>query len=504
MTTNTDLKSIYSIQKELTLISRIESLLHWDMETYMPKKGVEYRSEQLATLSKIIHELLLDNNLWTILKRLTTPGVFKKLPKKDQIVVERFYKSVERSRKIPTEFVTKYTKLQALTAEKWKEARDKSKFAIFAPYLEKIIAFKKQEIKYVNLPGHPYNSLLDDYEEGMTVKQLKPIFEKLKPELIKLLRDIKSTKKYKNQKKVLRGKFPEAEQWDISNWIYSLIIPEKEISRLDKSTHPFTTSIGTRDVRLTTRFDETDPLSSFTPTAHEAGHALYELNLPKKYEYTTVRNGASFGLHESQSRFWENIVCRSEPFAKVLFSKFKKSFPKQMKGIKFNDFYHELNLVKPGLIRVDADEVTYCLHVILRFEIELALFEGKLTVKDLPKEWNKQMKNMLGVVPKTDTKGVLQDVHWSWGSFGYFPTYALGTMYTSQLFAQMKKDIRGLDGKFGKLQFKPIADWLEKHVHQYGDSMRADDIIKKACGKGLDVDTYVSYLRKKYSQIYGF
>ena len=504
MATKDDLEFIYEVQKEASLIGNAASLLQWDLETYMPKKGIEDRSEQLAILSKLVHEMIIDDKLWAALKRLMKSAVLKKLTPKDRLVVTRLHKGVEKSRKVPTKFVTDYTKFQAICGEKWKIAREKNKFAIFAPYLEKMIKFKKQKIKYINLPGHPYNTLLDSFEEGMTVKQLKPIFEKLKPELVRLLKDIKSTKQYKRQKKTLKGRFPEEGQQAISDWIYPQIIREKDISRIDKSTHPFTVSLGTQDTRFTTRFDDKDPLSSFTGTVHESGHALYDLNLPQKYAHTTLHDAPSFGLHESQSRFWENIMSRSESFANVLFTQFKKGFPTQMKGVKLKDFYHELNFVKPSLIRVEADEVPYCLHIILRFELELALIEGRLKVKDLPAEWNRQMKAMLGVTPKTDALGVLQDVHWSCGYFGYFPTYALGTIYASQLFAQMKKDIPGLERKFGKLQFVPIINWLKKHVHSKGDTIRADDIIKKTCGKGLDVDAYVSYLRTKYKKIYGF
>jgi carboxypeptidase Taq len=501
MATKDDLKLIYDTQKETILLGSSCAALNWDVETYMPKKGIDFRSEQISLLDKKAHETVTQDKVWDALKRLNKPASLEKLSKKDQIVVKRFYKEVEKDRKIPTALVTELSKTIMIANNTWKKAKQNNDFKLFAPHLEKLLKLRLKQAKYIGLPGHIYNSRLDSFEEGMTVKQLKPIFEKLKPQLIKLLNDIKKTDTYKKQKDLVWN-FDAKKLEGVSRWIYDKLVLDKDRSRLDISTHPFTTSLGPDDVRITSRYR--NPLESFFIAVHESGHALYELNLPREYIYTTVFDAASFGLHESQSRFLENNIARSKPVVKQLFSQLKTSFPKTIKDMNVDDFYKQVNLVKPGLIRVEADEVTYCLHIILRFELELALFEGKLKVKDLAKEWNKRMEDYFGITPPTDTDGVLQDVHWSWGEFGYFPTYALGTIYAAQINDKIKKDIPDLDKKVAKLDFKALNAWSKKHIHKYGASMLADDIIKKSCGMGLDIDAYVKYLRTKYSQIYGF
>ncbi|MCD4760189.1 carboxypeptidase M32 [archaeon] len=493
---NKDLEFINKEQKDIVLLGQISELLDWDNKVCMPKKGLDSRAEQISMINQQIHERFTSNKLFKCIKNLRN----KKLNSKDKLVVEKFYKDIIRSRKLPSEFVKELSNTVTKATAVWEKAKETNDFKLFRPYLEKIVKLKRKECEYVNFPGHAYNSLLDEFEEGMTVEKLIPIFEELKKELVLLLNDIKNNPPYKVQRKKF-GKF---------NW--SVEVQEKigriksrqmgmdpEESRIDVYTHPFMTSIGTEDVRITTMYNEKDPLFPFFSTMHETGHALYELGFAKNLRESILHYAPSFGMHESQSRIWEEIIGKNVASLKNSYSLFRKGFPQQMKNISFKDFYREINFVEPSLIRITADEVTYCLHIILRFELELALIEGKLKVKDLPSAWNSKMHDFFGIVPATDSLGVLQDCHWSNGSFGYFPSYAIGSMYAAQLFNQMNK---GLLIEVGKGNYKPVLSWLRKNVHNYGRTLSSEEIVKKCCGRGLNCDDFISYLRNKYSKIY--
>lgn len=498
-----ELETIYKIQKDISLLGSILMLLQWDQRTYMPKDASLERAEQTASIEKLIHEKFLSAKLYRSIKKLSSPKVLKTLNKKNRLIIKRLNKDILDARKIPTEFVEEISCVTSNAVVAWQEAKEKNDFKIFAPWLEKTIKLKRKQAKYVNLPGHPYNSLLDDFEEGMTVEKLKPIFQKLKSELIKLLNEIKKTSRYTVQKNVLKGKiFPISKQEKVcEDVIRKMNLPVLK-TRLDVSSHPFTLGLCLEDVRITTRYDENNVFSSLLAAVHEAGHALYQLGLPSKFKYTVIANSASIGLHESQSRFWENMIVRNVWFWNFYFPNLKKIFKDELKGVTLKNFYKYINQVKPSMIRVEADEITYCLHVILRFELELELIEGSLKVKDLPKAWNKKMKEFLGIIPKTDREGVLQDTHWGFGYFGYFPTYAIGSIYAAQLFNQLLKEKPSIKKQIEKGNFEPILEWLKEHVHQYGNSLTAEKIIKKTCKKGLNPDEYITYLRNKYLGIY--
>jgi len=497
-----ELKLIYDIQKEISVLGSVLGLLDWDQKTYMPRFEAGDRSEEIVSIGKLIHEKLLSENLYSAVRNLHNPRVFRTLKRKDRIVVKRLYRDVLDSRKLPLDFVKELSKVTSLAVMAWQEAKEKDDFSIFAPWLEKTIKLKRKQCKYVNLPGHPYNSLLDDFEEGMTVEKLKPIFQKLKVELIELLNEIKKTKAYKTRENMLsKTVFPVSKQKKICKDIIKRMKLSPSKTRLDVSSHPFTLGLSLEDVRITTRYDEKN-IFSFFATVHESGHALYQLGLPSKFKYTVIAGPASIGLHESQSRFWENMIARNVWFWKFYFYVFKKTFKEDLRTVVLRDFYMWINRVKPSMIRVEADEVTYCLHIILRFELELALIEGKLKVKDLPKAWNKKMKEFFGIIPKNDGEGVLQDMHWGLGVFGYFPTYAIGTIYAAQLFDSLLKEKPSIKKKIEKGKFKPIVKWLRKNIHRYGKTLTAEEIVKKTCKKGLDPEEYVKYLRNKYLGMY--
>ena len=492
---------IYKQQKELSVLGGIGALLGWDQMTYMPPKGAAERSEQTAFLSRLSHEKVISDKFWNHVEKLSKPSTFDNLNEKDKNVVRRLKKDLEKARKIPPSFVEKMAKTTTLSYQAWEDARKKNDYRIFSPNLEKIMELEKEYTDYIALPGPRYNSLLDDYEEGMTADKLRKEFDKLKPKLVNLLDKIKTSSLYDKKDKSI--KVDVETQKKLCNLIVEKMLLKNESSRLDVSTHPFTTSMGDDDVRITTNFERPNPLFSFFSTIHEAGHALYEQGMPRdEYKDTVISDSPSLGLHESQSRFWENMIARSKSFWKYFYPIFKKELKDQMKNISFDHWYRTVNRVKPSLIRVDADELTYCLHVILRFEIEADLTEDKIAVKDLPEIWNDKIDELLGVRPKSDIEGVLQDMHWSGGNFGYFPTYAIGTIYASQIYRKLCNDVPNIENNIENADFKNILEWLRKNIHSYGRRYDADEIIKKLCGDGLNSKFFVDYLDEKYSKIY--
>jgi carboxypeptidase Taq len=490
-----DLEIVKKYQKEIILLGRAGALLGWDQQVYMPEQGINSRAETSSFLSCLIHEKLTNNEFFEVLKRLKK----KDLKGDDKIMVEKVYEDILKSRKLPKEFIEEISKNEALGFSAWQEAKKKNKFEIFGPYLKKLVELNIKKAKLLGCKGHLYNALLDNYEEGMSVEQLKPKFEKLKVDLIDLLKRIENSKNYKKITKH-KIKISDNEQMELVGDVAKRIGLEKINSRIDFAEHPFTTKIGEGDVRITTNIRD-DIFFSFTSTVHEAGHALYELQMPQKHKFDFLGEAPSFGLHESQSRLWENMIGKSECFWRYYSKKFDKSLGKK-KGKDF--WYNSLNCVFPGKVRIESDEVHYCLHIILRFEIELGLIDGSIKVKDLPKVWNKKMKEFFGVRIKKDFEGVLQDVHWSGGSFGYFPTYAIGTIYAAQIYETMKKEIKDLEKKISRGDFKEIREWLRENIHKHGRKYLANDLIKKITGRGLDIENYVRYLNEKYGKIYGF
>ena len=493
---------IYKEQKELSTFSGIGALLGWDQMTYMPPEGNVGRSEQISLISRLAHEKFTADELYRHVKKLNEIHNLEKLQEKDRAVVVRLEKDIEKSRKVPSEFVERMSKTTAIAYTVWQEAREKDKFLLFAPHLEKIVELEKEYCTFINLPGPAYNSLLDEYEEGMTVETLKKEFAYLKPQITEILEKITSSDVYRRQQ-AFDMKFDVEKQKRICDFVVKKMNLPKRRSRLDVSTHPFTTSMGDDDVRITTNYERKNPLFSFFSTVHEAGHALYELGLPRdEFKNTVISDAPSLGLHESQSRFWENMIARNKHFWDYFYSEFQKIAPEKLKDMDIETWYRYVNQVRPSFIRVEADELTYCLHVILRFELELALIDGEIKVSELPMCWNEKMTEMLGITPKNDKEGVLQDMHWSGGSFGYFPTYVIGTIYASQLFKQLSQENSSLIEKIEQGNFINILSWLRKNVHQYGRLMTADEIIKKTCGDGLNSKVFVSYLKDKYYPLY--
>lgn len=498
------LKLVYKLQKEITTLERTASLVDWDQKTYMPAEGIQDCSEKISLLSRLAHERFTSKEFKDSVDYLLQPDNLKKLNEKDKTIVKRLYKDIEKSSKLPTEFVENMSRLTTNAETSWEKAKKENSFEIFKPYLEEIIELKKEQCKLINLPGHPYNSLLDDFEEGMTIEKLNDTFSFLGTELTKLLKKIQSSGVYKTQNEDLfKRTFSHKKQEKISRIIKKLMNLPETNSRLDVSAHPFTTTIGNKDVRITTRYIS-NPLESLGSTIHEGGHALYELGLPQEYSNTVICSVPSLGIHESQSRFWENMIAKSESFWKNVFPIYQNVFKQQLKDVNLDDWFKLVNLVKPSFIRVEADEMTYCLHVILRYEIEKGMIEGSMPVKDLSKIWNDKFEQMFGIRPRNDREGVLQDIHWSGGAIGYFPTYALGSIYSTQLYSQLIKENSDITKEIEQGKLQDIISWLGEKVYKHGRSLTAEEIITKACGEGLNPEAYIKYLNDKYSKIYKF
>jgi len=497
---NASLDYIYNQQKELSVFGGIGALLGWDQMTYMPKNGASDRSEHGALISKLSHERVVSDEFWNHIQNLSSN--IDDLEEKDKHVVKRLEKDVGKSRKIPSDYVTRMVKTTTVSYQKWEESREKNDFSVFSPHLKKIVELEKEYCGYIDIPGPRYNSLLDGYEEGMTVDKLNKEFHFLKKNLIEILENIKNSSTYQNQINP-KIRFPINIQKELTQGIIEKMSLSGDRSRIDVSTHPFTTSLGYDDVRITTSYKEDSPLFSFFSTIHEAGHALYELGMPQdEYKNTVISDSPSLGMHESQSRFWENMVARSTHFWKYYYPLFQQKMPDYFKNTSFDEWYAIVNRVQPSLIRVEADELTYCLHVILRFEIETDLMEDRISVDELPQIWNTKMEEMLGVTPTNDKEGVLQDMHWSGGSIGYFPTYAIGSIYSAQLFNQLTKDNPDTLNQISQGDFSSIIQWLDKNIHKIGCRLPADDIVKQCCGEGLNSNVYISYLKDKYYQLY--
>jgi carboxypeptidase Taq len=425
----------------------------------------------------------------------------KKLGPKEVCIVREVWREFERDKKLPTAFVEELARVCSKAQTAWEEAKKNSDFNSYLPHLKKIVELKRKEAEIVGYKDSPYDALIDVFEPGTTAKDLSIILDELKDFLIPFLRKIEKSK-VKINPKMLKGKFDISRQFEFQKSIIEKIGYKFESGRLDTSVHPFSIGFSPEDVRITTRYSEENLVDSFLSTVHEAGHALYEQGILAENFGTPMGESISLGIHESQSKTWENIIGRSKFFWKYFYPELKKIFPKPFSKIKLDDFYRAINAVEPSLIRIESDELTYNLHIILRFEIEKELVEGSIACEDLPKIWADKMKSYLGVDVPNDAKGVLQDVHWAHGSIGYFPTYILGNLYASQFFQQAKKNIPELESKISKGNFRELREWLNKKIHIHGKLYSAEKLVQKVTGEKLTSKYFVDYIRDKYSKIY--
>ncbi|GAB6930126.1 carboxypeptidase [Paenibacillus sp. JCM 10914] len=476
-------------------------LLHWDLRTGAPRKGTDVRSETIGILSTEAFKLGISEEMGQLLEHFAKPEHEDKLDKVQRRLVAELRKSYDQSKNIPAERYQEYATLAAQSETKWEDAKENSDFAGFEPFLTKIVAFKQEFIEYWGVKDTRYDTLLDMYEPDLTVEKVDAIFERLKSRLIPLVHAIQESP-YKPDTEFLKQLFPSEQQEKFSMFMLEQMGYDFEAGRLDESVHPFATSLNPGDVRITTKYLPDDVLSAAFSSLHEGGHALYEQNIDMALAGTPLASGTSMGIHESQSRLWENMIGRSRPFWRRYFADLQQHFPEQLKDVDVEQFYLAANKVENSLIRVEADELTYNLHIIIRYEIEKMLFNEGLAVKDLPETWNKKYKEYLGIMPPNDGVGVLQDVHWSGGDFGYFASYSLGNMYAAQFVNTMRKEIPNLDQLVEEGNLFPIKEWLTDKVHKYGKTETPSEIILRVTGEELNPDYLADYLEAKYKEIY--
>lgn len=484
---------------EISDVGSALSLLHWDQQTHMPPKGAEGRGRQIATLSAIRHRLFVSREIADLIAPLREE--LDRLSDGDRKLVEATAYDYDRAVKLPEKFVQDLAQTESEAFEAWVDARRNSDFPAFSPHLEKLVTLQREKADLLGYEGDRYNALLETFERGMTVEKVASVFEVVGQEQGRLVKSICEAEQ--PHLPWLDQVWPSENQWDFGMKILADIGYDLEAGRQDHSEHPFSTDFDIFDVRITTRVHEDDLFSALMSTLHEAGHALYEQGFLKEDARTPLAEAPSLGIHESQSRLWENMIGRSLPFWEHYLPDLQAAFPGQLDDLSARDVYRAINQVRRSLIRVEADECTYNLHVILRFELERAMLSGDLAVADLPGAWNEKMRQLLGVEVPDDAHGCLQDVHWSSACFGYFPTYALGNLYSAQLFERILEEIPDFWGSISEGDFTVLLGWLRHKVHRIGRRMTTPEIVRTATGADLDSGPYLKYLNSKYKPLYG-
>ncbi len=492
-----EFKALQNKMSELADIANIMSLAHWDQEVYMPEKAAIRRGQQMATLSGMHHEKFTDSETGKLLNDLMSDKSLNAMEQSDVFWLKKEY---DRSIKFTKEFVTNKSMVVSQSFMQWDKAKRASDFSIFQDSLEKVVAIVREEAAILGYEDHPYDALIDLYEPGMTVKKLDKLFSDVNTELKPLLDKIKN--KEEGDETFLLQFFPKEDQLQLSETILEKFGFDFKAGRQDISSHPFCTSFSTDDVRVTTRVDENDLANSIWSTVHECGHALYEQGLPRDRYGLPSGSTISLGIHESQSRFWENCIARSEGFVEGYSNLFRTQFPNQFKEISNAKFYQGINVVKPSYIRTEADELTYHFHIMIRYEIEKELVMGTLKVKDVREVWNQKYKEYLGIEIVDDAKGVMQDVHWSHGGIGYFPTYSLGSFYAAQWWHFIQKENPTVINDLKQMDTTKILQWLRTNIHQQGRLYTAEDLCSKLTGEPLNFNYFMKYSNEKYSKIY--
>ncbi len=473
------------------------AVLTWDQEVNMPEKGAQFRARQLATLAGISHEMFTSEDFGMLLQKLS---IDQTLTFEESKNVEESYRIYKRDKKFSIQFIEERSIAISNAFTAWANAKEESNFSLFEPYLKKVVENVRQESIIIGFENHPYDAMLELYEPGMTTKELDQIFEQAKAKLIPLLQKIKQAKQVDDS--FMYKQYDTEKQWNFGLDLLKQMHYDFDAGRQDISSHPFTINFNPLDVRITTRINEKDLAEMLWSTVHECGHALYEQGLKVENYGLPSGEATSLAMHESQSRLWENNVGRSYAYWKCNYAALHEIFPKNLLMITVKDFYKAMNKVQASLIRTSADELTYHFHVIIRYEIEKDLIAGNIQVADLPAVWNKKYKDYLGVDVPNDREGVLQDVHWSHGSFGYFPTYSLGSFYAVQFFNKANQEIENLEGHISKGNMLPLLNWLRTNVHCYGKTYSASELCEKITGEKLNIDHFINYAYKKYSEIY--
>lgn len=483
-------------------IRRAAAVLEWDQLTNMPTGGAAARAEQLATLQKTAHTWFTSDATGQLLETCRGLAAGWDYDSDAASLVRVTTRDYEKARKVPPALVAELARVSALAYEAWAKARSTSDYPLFRPHLERIVDLNIQIAEALGYQDRIYDALLDQYEPDMKTAQVAALFDELKAELVPMVRTIGGQAEPVDDA-VLRRPLSADQQWNFGVAVLHDIGFDFERGRQDRSVHPFTTSFSVNDVRLTTRLDPDYFPQALFGTIHEGGHGLYEQGVAPELERTGLDDGASLGIHESQSRLWENLVARSRPFWQHYLPRLRQAFAGQMDDMDVETLYRAINRVQPSFIRVEADEVTYNLHIMLRFELENDMLEGKVRIADLPEAWNAKMHDYLGVVPTTDALGVLQDVHWSGGMLGYFPTYALGNLYSVQILDQARQDIPNLADLNARGEFGVLLAWLRDRIHRHGRKYAPAELVRRVTGNDLSATNYLAYVKSKFGEVYG-
>jgi carboxypeptidase Taq len=484
--------------KEVRLLESIGAVVGWDQHTYMPPKGGAHRAEQMGYLAKLGHGQLTSPRIGELLGQLDGAT----LDDTQAVNVREIRRTYERAVKMPSKLVEEIAKTTSQAQSVWAEARKKSDFPAFAPWLDKIVALKREEAKAVGYKDSPYDALLDEYEPGATAAEITRVFAELRKDLIPLVGAIAASGK-KPRKDIFTREFAVDRQHVFGQAAAAAIGFDFQAGRLDTTVHPFCSGIGPGDCRLTTRYHPRELNQGLFGILHEAGHGMYEQGLDPEHFGTPAGSACSLGIHESQSRLWENQVGRGRAFWEHFLPRLQQTFPGTLDDVGLDDFIFAANNVEKSFIRVEADEATYNMHIILRFELEQALMRGDLKPGDVPTAWNEKFKAMLDLTPATDAQGCLQDIHWSMGGLGYFPTYTLGNLYAAQFMQQARTDLGDLDADFRVGRFGRLKGWLNEKIHRPGMRQRAGELCQRVTGKPLSHQPLIAYLRGKYGPLYG-
>lgn len=484
-----------------TLLGSCMSVLGWDEQTNLPAGGAEHRANQLSLLAGMVHEQTTSPRVGELLDALEADAEFPDDSPQAANLREARH-GYDRATKIPQRLVEETSRVTSLAQQKWVAARQQADATEFIPWLEKVVALKREEAAAIGYgDGVPYDALLDHYEPGMTTAEVEAVFTPLREELVPLVAAIKASETRPDSTIITRS-FPIEAQKAFSTDAATQIGFDFTEGRLDEAPHPFCSGFGPGDCRLTTRYDEQHFPGAFFGTLHEAGHGMYEQGLDKSAYGTPLGESTSLGIHESQSRLWENFVGRSRSFWTHFYGPAQQAFPAALGDIAVDDFYRAVNDVQPSFIRVEADEVTYNLHIMLRFELEQKLVAGELEAVDVPAVWNETFERYFDLTPPNDAMGCLQDIHWSGGGIGYFPTYALGNMYAAQFFEQARKDLGDLDAQFAAGEFRPLREWLNEKIHRRGKMYRANRLVEVVTGSPLSHEPLVRHLHAKFDALY--
>lgn len=494
---------LLKVTREIRLLSSASAVLHWDEQTQLPPKGSGLRAEQSALLARMVHEMFTSKRVGELISAVENSDLVRNPESDEAANLHDLRRDYDRATRIPSDLVEEMARTEVLAQKAWAEARKKSEWKEFDPWLTKMMSLKMREAECVGYKGHPYNAMLDVYEPHATIDDIKAVFSSLRDPLVTLVHKVADSKKVAPVE-LLERKYPVEAQKALCVEAAKMVGYDFDAGRLDIAVHPFATGIGPGDTRITTRYNENDLVGAFFGTLHEAGHAMYEQGLPKeKYFGQAIAESISLGIHESQSRMWENLVGRSRAFWKFFMPKLRAAFPDTLKDVKDDDFVFAINGVTPSFIRTESDETTYNLHILLRFELEQMLINKELKVSDVPAAWNERVKKYLGITPSKDSDGCLQDVHWSAGLFGYFPTYTLGNLYAAQFFEQARKDLGDLDAMFTRGEFKPLLGWLREKIHRHGRRYSARDLCKRVTGAELSAQPLLNHLNRKAAEFYG-